>query len=225
LSTSGSFEKRGGIALMIDYSEIRVNLAPMRSPTKFLLIAISTFLTQGLLAQEIVNKGDAIIHVRIFSSEIYGKTLIDVYKLSGEAKIIYARQDSIQFTKARKDTAYLSLSRNLNYSDQKQMAKLTNIFERYSVYDTTTVTISLKKDTAYRKILQSMTQTSKDELEASKVGKQIILDGFGFGCTIITDAGTKIIGVHTPTEESHPIIAEFLKETNDRVRSKRLRNR
>lgn len=173
------------------------------------------------LAQEIVNKGDIIIHIQTSSAAIYSKTFIDIYKLADQARIIYAKQDSIQFTEARKDTAYINASKNLNYQDQKQVAALGKILQGYAVYDTTTVTINLRKDTAYNKVLHLMASTSKSELETSKIGKQFVLDGFGFGAIIITETGTKTIFARTPTSDTHPIIAKFLKETNERVRAKK----
>lgn len=189
----------------------------MKSLNQFFLIIAIVLSTGKIFAQETVNKGDITIHARINSVFIYGKTFIDVYKRHNEVKIIYAKQDSIRFSAARKDTAYLNASKNLNYSDQKQTARLAKILDQYSAYDTKTVIISLKKDTAYSKILQLMAQTSKNELETSKVGQRNVLDGFGFGCTIITSTGAKSLSARTPTTETHPMIAAFLEETRARV--------
>jgi len=175
-------------------------------------------LAKASFAQEVVTKGDMIIHTRITPVTIYGKTFIDVYKRSDEVEIVYAKQDSIRFSEARKDTAYIDASKNLNYADQKQTARLGKILERYYAYDTTTVTINLKKDTAYKKILQLMAKTSKKELETSKTGQRFTLDGFGFGSTIVTNKSTKTIGVRTPTHDSHPIIYRFLEETRSRLK-------
>lgn len=192
----------------------------MRSLTQFLLIVILLSPAKALFAQEVVNKGDVTIHVRITPIAIYGTTLIDIYKRSDKVKIVYARHDSTRFSEVREDTAYINASKNRNYSDSSQTAKLRKILKRYYVYDTTKVTIDLKKDTAYNKILQLMAQTSKKELETSKVGQRFVLDGFGFGSTIVTDKGTKTIGVRTPMPDSHPIIYSFLEETRSRLKSR-----
>ncbi len=77
--------------------------------------------------------------------------------------------------------------------------------------------VNLKTDTVYHKIIQLLTQTTKEELETSKVGERIILDGFGFSCEMITDKGIKNISIRTPTPKSHPIVSAFLKETYRRL--------
>ncbi len=193
----------------------------MKTFFKILFIATLLIYASRSFAQETVSKGDAIIHAQILGPDFNQKILIDVYTRGDHAKINYARFDSIAYTKARHDTAYANASKNMNYLDQKQVAKVEKIFERYTVYDTTTAIINLQKDTAYRQILRLISQTTKNELELSKVGKRITLDGFGFSCTIITDTEIKKIAVGTPTSASHPIIANFLKETTGRVFEKR----
>jgi hypothetical protein len=189
----------------------------MKKLSKILLLITLLFNTGKLFAQEIVNKGDIIIHIKITSALINGKSSIDVYKHHNKAKIINAKMDSVEYTKSRKDTSYINMGKNWDTSDKKQLAKFQKIMDRYSVYDTTTAIVNLKKDIAYNKLLQLMAQTSKTELETSKIGQRITLDGFGFSCTIITENDTKKNFISTPIQESHPIVTEFLKGTEARL--------
>lgn len=161
------------------------------------------------------------MHGQITTPFLFGQTMIDLYKRHDQVKIIYAKQRDIAFTQLNKDTAYINLSKNMDYSNETQVAKMGKIVNQHIANDTTIVSIDLKKDTTYRNILKLMALTSKDELETNKAAQHnIILDGEYFSCTIITDTGAKTFGVSNPMPDSHPIIDKFLKETDKRLRSK-----
>jgi len=189
----------------------------MKNFYRFLFIAILLIYASRSIAQETVNKGDAIIHIQILGPDFDQKTLIDVYKLDNYAKIDYARFDSTKRSALRKDTAFLKISKPPYNFTAKQQAKLNKIYEGYSVYDKNTITINLNQDTTYRNILALMINTSRDDLANSKIGKVAILDGVYFGCTIITDTGKKKVYIHQPTPKTHPVISDFLKKSIERV--------
>lgn len=189
----------------------------MKNLSKFLLLTILLFYSIKLLAQETVNKGGMIIHIRTTSSMGSGSDFINIYKEGTKAKIIYAKFDSIAYAKVKKDTSYINIHIDLNRLEPQKFSQLRPIFDRHSVYDTTRVVVNLKTDTAYYKILQLVTQGSKQELETSKIGERIILDGFSFSGEIITNSDIKNIGIHTPTAKSHPIVAALLEESYNRL--------
>jgi hypothetical protein len=189
----------------------------MNSLNKFLLLAALLFYTTKLSAQEAVNKGDMIIHINTTNAMSFGSNFMHLYKRGKKVEIIYAKFDSIRYAAVRKDTAYINATKDPHYLEPVQAGRLGRIFDRYRVYDTIRSVINLKRDTAYRKILLLLTQTSKEELEKSKIANRYYLDGFGFSCTVITDIDTKDIYVRTPMPDTHPIVSALLTESYNRV--------
>jgi len=189
----------------------------MKTFFKILFIATLLIYASRSFAQETVSKGDAIIHAQILGPDFNQKILIDVYKQGDHAKIGYTKFDSIKRTALREDTAFLKISKAILNFTPEQQAKFDKICEVYSVYDTNIITINLKQDTTYRNILALMINTSRDDLANSKIGKVAVLDGVYFGCTIITDTEKKKVYIHQPTQKTHPIISEFLKESIERT--------
>lgn len=142
---------------------------------------------------------------------------MDIHKKGTTVEIIYRKFNRIDFEKVRVDTAYTNLNIDPNVIDPQKFIRTRPIFDRHSVYDTTRVIINLKTDTTYNKILQLVAQSSKQELETSKVGERIILDGFGFSGEIITNSDIMNISMRSPDAKSHPIVAALLEESYDRL--------
>ncbi len=163
-----------------------------------------------------------IIHIQTSNSMTYGSNFMHVYKRGNKAEIMYAKFDSIRNSAVRKDTAYINTIKDPHYLEPKQIGRVGRIFDRYRVYDTVRSVINLKKDTTYRKILLLFAQTSKEDLEKSKIPDRIYLDGFGFSCAVITDAGTKNITIRTPVPDTYPIVSALLKESYDRIFKKKM---
>jgi hypothetical protein len=195
-----------------------INLIRMKTLNKTILLAALLFYTTSLLAQERVNKGDVIIHISTSSPSFSSRdNHIDVYKRDTKAEIVYRKYNRINYSEVDKDTSYINLNIDIRQIDPEKLKKLGPIFDRHTIYDITKVIVDLKADTAYYNILKLVAQSSKHELETSKVGERVYLDGFSFSCEIITDAGTKYIGIHTPTAETHPIVSSLLNESYDRL--------
>lgn len=190
----------------------------MGNQYKFILLTVLLFCTTKILAQEIVNKGDVIIHISTFAPSVsLGFDYMDIYKRDTKAEILYAKFSYIARTAVNADTAFINVRKNINYSEPLSVGKLTPIFKRHSVYDTTKVIVNLKTDTVYNKILQMITQRTKQELETSIIGVRNYLDGFSFGCEIITDTEKKNISIETPMPDTHPIVSYLLDESYKRL--------
>ena len=189
----------------------------MKNLNKLSLIIALLLFTSISSAQERVNKGDATINIRITSSMSSGSDFINIYKRGTTVEIIHRKFNRIDFENVRVDTAYTNINFDPNVIDPQKLNKLRPIFDRHSVYDTTKVVINLKTDTAYQKILQLVAQSGKQELETSKVGERLILDGFGFSGEIITNSDIKNISMRSPDAKSHPIVAALLEESYNRL--------
>lgn len=188
----------------------------MKTLAKLKLLLILLFFTTRLFAQEIVKKGDLIIHIKI-STMNYGYDYMDIYKRNSKTEIIYAKFDSVDRISMRTDTAYLNAIKNPNYLERENMEKRNLIYNRHSIYDTTKVKIDLKTDTAYNKILLAIAQSTKEELEKNLNPNLRHLDGFGFLCTIITNEDTKNVSIDTPTQQTHPIASALLEKSYNRI--------
>ncbi|NNU34916.1 hypothetical protein HK413_14270 [Mucilaginibacter sp. S1162] len=143
----------------------------MKNLNKFLLLIILLLNTTRLYAQETVNKGDIIIHIQTSNSQTFGSNFMHVYKRGNKVEIMHAKFDSIRNSAVRKDTAYINAIKDPHHLEPKQIGRIGKIFDRYRVYDTTRSIVNLKKDTAYRKLLLLIAQTSKEDLE--KAGSRI----------------------------------------------------
>lgn len=189
----------------------------MKRVLGFLLFATSLLYNTMLLAQVTVNKDDMIIHISITSPSVsLGNDHIDIHKQGAKAEITYKKFNTIAFDDVRVDTAYINLG-DIRLIDFKKTKKLGEIFDRHTIYDTTKVIVNLQTDTAYHKTLQLLAQSSKQELETSKIGELIILDGFYLSCEIITATDVKNIYIRTPTPDTHPIVAALLEESYNKL--------
>lgn len=185
---------------------------------KLPILIVIIFFTTKLLAQETVIKDDMTIHTMIgLSSNATATNFMDINKIGSKANIVYKNFNRIDYDQVKKDTAYINLNIDPNHIDLEKFKGLGPIHDRHTIYDTTKVTVDLKTDTVYNKILLSLAKRTKEELEKSIIGEHITLDGFGFGCTIITNSGTKTISMRSPPAETYPIVSSFLEESYDRL--------
>lgn len=162
-----------------------------------------------------------IIHIKKIGVNFNQKELIDIYRHNGEAKINYAKLDSVKNSELRKDTAFTNIFKPPYQFTPKQQARLDQFFEQYSVYHKNTVIVNLKKDTAYTDILNRLENTSQADLEKNLAPNIHVLDGAGIGFMITTDQGKKVFGICNPIAETHPIISDFLQKTIERAKSKK----
>jgi hypothetical protein len=187
----------------------------MKILNRFILLIGLLFRTSQLLAQETVNKGDIIIHISTLAPSVsLGFDYMDIYKRGAKAEIVYRKYNSLNFSDVRTDTAYTNLNVETKYKYPK---KLKQIFDRHTTYDTTNVVLNLATDTVYNKILQMITQSTKQELETSIIGLRNYLDGFSLMCEIITYTEKKNISIETPMPDTHPIVSYLLDESYKRL--------
>jgi hypothetical protein len=203
----------------------------MRNLNKSLLLAALLFCTAQLLAQDAVKKGDVIIHITGSGPDYNQKFLVDIYKKSSSIKIAYAVFDSIKNSALRVNREYLKVSENYFkqpgwINESKTGDSLRNFQERYSVYDRDSIIFDIKKDTVYNNLLNRFATSTKEELLQTEKDKKgvttIMLDGVGIGYTIISDSGTKLIGVRSPRATSHPLLYNLLKSSLDIGRQHKL---
>jgi len=141
----------------------------MRSATKFLAILLLLLPAKGLFAQHTVNKGDVVINIYDQDSFI-NKFIMNIYKKGNEVKINYAYWDRTKRSEIRKDPKYQTLANHkliYHIDDPRRIAaadSLADLFERYAVYTKDSVTVDLKRDTAYRNLLTRITKSSRAEL-------------------------------------------------------------
>lgn len=191
----------------------------MKALANLKLLPLLLFFTTTVFAQETVNKDDMIIHATILDVMTIrgGVNIIDVYKRGTHAEIIYGKFNRIDYVQIEKDTAYINNHLDFRVFDAQKFKLLKPIYDRHTIYDTTQVTIDLKTDTAYNKILISLAKDTKEELETSIVGERHYLDGFIFVCTITTNTGSKHIEITNPSDITHPIISALLKQSYNRL--------
>ncbi len=182
-----------------NYSELSANLSPMRNHIKFLPVAIFLLIFKGAFAQESVNKGDVIIHIYNSVLFINYKFLMDIRKKGNEVKINYACVDSVKFSEVRKDPEYAGIN------------TLNAVFDRHTAYTTDSVTINLKRDTAYKNLLLRIANASEIELKQNK--KRDVLDGDHPNFIIINHSGSKTIRAHAPTPDEMPLLYRLLQSS------------
>ncbi|GAA4096035.1 hypothetical protein [Mucilaginibacter panaciglaebae] len=192
----------------------------MRSLTPLILIIVLLFAAKPLFAQETVNKGDIIIHIHGSGPDFMSKYQVDIYRRSNSIKIIYAVFDSIRVSATRKDTAFARVSAKYmkgggdSIENKRLSDAVYDYFERYSVYDRDSVTIAVRKDTAYNHLLERVAKAhTEDLLQTERNKNRNLLDGVHMAFTMVTASGKKVVGARSPRQTSHPLLYSLLSET------------
>jgi hypothetical protein len=189
----------------------------MRRMKNLLLSFILLFTPLALLAQ----KGDVIIHIK-FSDGWGGTSYVDIFKKE-KAIISSPHFGKIRVEELRKDTGFLNLGKNrLKYGVDEFKEKQQGFYNRYSMLDTTTVTIDLKKDRQYHDILKLIATASKATLEKNHEIKDKVMDAGDATFTITTDKNTKIVYAQGLFEQRYPILTKFVILTDARLHPEKM---
>jgi hypothetical protein len=211
------------------YLSVLYNLKP--DMKRLLLIFFLFLISSSMFAQNARSKGDLSIRINGSGSDYRSKFQVDVYRTEKSIKIVYAVFDSINGSKFRADKNYQIVLQNTmkNYELADSVAKnnasqeLRNLLAKYSVYDRDSVTLNPGETQSYYNLLTRIAEVSRDTLEQKELNKnRFILDGVGIGYTIISELGTKSIGVRSPRPSTHPLLYNLLKSTLDIGRENKL---
>ncbi len=192
----------------------------MKNP---LLTLIFLLISSALLAQNTVAKWDVIIHLT--GSNAWGERRysVDIYKKGRSAKIVYTYRDTLSRSAVKNDSDYKRTYGTLKkYKADDTRRKLLvdtirTIIKRYEIYTSDSITLNLKKDTAYKNLLQKMATASKKELVPNK--PRAVLDGNGFALSIITAEDKKEIFTDDADLTTYPILVDFIIKTLDKAKN------
>jgi len=193
-------------------------------PMKFNIILILLTISNLVLAQS-NNKYKIKIEA---SAPLIGQGhWFDIIKTNDSVKIIYSVLDSIRFRSLIKDPEYAKIQDTINkvhnnpdyrIKEKASMAKY-KLTEKYYVYDSDTVDISLNDYPSYKKLLDSI-YTGTDFNDVKNRG---VLDGVYFSVNVISTTVNREFHADNPDESSNPTIFHLTNDTFNIYR--RLRKR
>jgi hypothetical protein len=181
------------------------------------LLAVITYLP---MAAQVTNH--ATIDIKA-ETQVNGQAFdIGISDMGKQIKLVYRVRDSISVL-AENDPvleAYRKKAMSLtHFSPQNDtvmelLQKIVAVRQRYSYYSMDSMTIQKKDNPDYVKLFATVLDTPIDSLEQRANNRnRIVLDGTGFDIAIRQNGLVKKVYAHSPTEASHPLIYDLLKNT------------
>ncbi len=180
------------------------------------------------LSQDLLKKGNITIHITGNEQYRNDKLLIDIYKRANTIKIVYAVLDSVKKNQMELDTAFTnSREKFFKYvesfgtvSQEKVekgkilLSKHKAFIMRYSVYNSDSVTLSSKTDTAYNNLLIKIAAASREDLEQTAYNKKFVkMHSLDIEFTVTDESGVKQAYTQSPNATSNPLLYALLSQT------------
>ncbi len=191
--------------ILVRLAEPAIGLTTMKS--LFLIVTIALFAVTSN-AQKKLGRNDIAIQIR------NAQILVDIYKNSNSAKLIYRLVDSIRQSSMEHDPKFkinmakLEKSISSRSDTSKTLDEILSFIDSYTVYHCDSLVLNLKDNLNYKQLLVSVGQATKSELEPTI--PRATIDGTSFTYKILTVTGEKRINAQSPTASSHPLLYNLL---------------
>jgi hypothetical protein len=173
------------------------------------------------------------INITANGSGIPNLMQISICKNAGTIKTVYKLKDSINNKELRENRRYAvlheELPKVLNKANRDSILKilrqLDSITNKYTIYDTDSLTLNANNNTSYSKLLNMVSVTGDVSLENNVYNKgRIVLDGTMFEFKIQTGHATRTVYAHSPDPKSNPILYKLLSQTLEIYRKTKANN-
>jgi hypothetical protein len=174
------------------------------------------------------NNNVSRISLRATTSVSGGEYFIDILGKGDSFKIIYKFKDSLS-RKLEKDTAFIQ-ARNLlltfknpkpsNDTVVSLLLKLDSLNQAYTSYSIDSIKLSYDEAPSYVALIKSVLASSAEALENHN-RKRVFVDGTEMKFTLTNNAATKVVYVHSPSNESNPLLYSLISETLDVYRKRK----
>lgn len=112
-----------------------------------------------------------------------------------------------------KSTVHTFLNGNLKFEDKLALAnKIDSINQKYTYYTADSLIIKKNKNPQYQQIFDTFFSSS-ESTEENKKNVRIVLDGLTMTFTLSEGHSTRKIYATSPSQDSHPIMYQFISQT------------
>jgi hypothetical protein len=157
----------------------------------------------------------------------------NICKNAGIIKIVYKLKDSINNKELQENSRYAVLQEKLpkvlNKANRDSILKiareLDSITDKYTSYDTDSLTLNANNNIRYSKLLHTVGVTGNTSLEYNVYNKnRIVLDGIMFEFKIQAGHVTRTVYARSPDPKSNPILYKLLSQTLEIYRKTKANN-
>lgn len=197
----------------------------------FLLLFL-IFSSFNLSSQDLRGKKVEVMAITSASAQEY---FIETSCNEKEITIMYRLKDSISRNGLDLDSTYISLSKKMKewtYFDptdtyQKEVYRhFRSVIERYTVYSVDSIKFRYGKQPKYEKLLHTLFNSSKTELENKEKNKdRIVLDGTSMSFTfLMNEVEINKVQAQSLTVSSHPLLYNYVDSSLELYRQKKKNN-